>query len=208
LDIESMNRAKVKIAALALALALATLAGPAAATETIVFLRHGEKPAAGLGQLDCQGLNRALALPAMIARAFGKPDVIYAPNPAIAKTDDGRAYDYVRPLMTIEPAAIAFGLPVHAHIGFANVAALDGEVAAPADHDALVVVAWEHRLIDVAVRQLLADHGGDATQVPDWGDKDFDSIDVVRIDWSGAKETATFTRSREGLDGQPQACPK
>ena len=36
------------------------------ATETIVFVRHGEKPANGLGQLDCQGFNRALALPAVI----------------------------------------------------------------------------------------------------------------------------------------------
>jgi len=31
--------------------------------ETIVFLRHGEKPQRGLGQSTCQGLNRVLALP-------------------------------------------------------------------------------------------------------------------------------------------------
>ena len=36
------------------------------AAETIVFVRHGEKPEAGLGQLNCQGLNRALALPSVI----------------------------------------------------------------------------------------------------------------------------------------------
>ncbi len=53
-------------------------------TETIVFVRHGEKPAAGLGQLDCQGLNRALALPPVIA-AFGKVDAIFAPNPSQQK---------------------------------------------------------------------------------------------------------------------------
>ena len=29
--------------------------------ETIVMLRHGEKPAGGLGQLSCKGLNRALS---------------------------------------------------------------------------------------------------------------------------------------------------
>jgi hypothetical protein len=29
-------------------------------------VRHGEKPPHGLGQLDCRGLNRALALPALI----------------------------------------------------------------------------------------------------------------------------------------------
>jgi hypothetical protein len=28
--------------------------------KTIVFVRHGEKPQGGFGQLNCQGLNRAL----------------------------------------------------------------------------------------------------------------------------------------------------
>jgi hypothetical protein len=55
---------------------------------------------------------------------------------------------------------------------------------------------------------LLAEHGGDASVAPTWGDGDFDSIDVVKIDWSGPKESATFTRLREGLDGQPEACPR
>jgi len=39
------------------------------AEETIVFFRHGEKPSAGLGQLTCQGLNRALALPDVLRMA-------------------------------------------------------------------------------------------------------------------------------------------
>jgi hypothetical protein len=42
--------------------------------ETIVLLRHGEKPEGGLGQLNCQGFNRALALPQVIAKEFGKSD--------------------------------------------------------------------------------------------------------------------------------------
>lgn len=36
------------------------------AETTIVIIRHGEKPSAGLGQLSCQGLNRALALPQVL----------------------------------------------------------------------------------------------------------------------------------------------
>jgi hypothetical protein len=51
------------------------------AAETIVFVRHGEKPEGGLGQLSCQGLNRALALPSVIADSFGRPEAIFAPNP-------------------------------------------------------------------------------------------------------------------------------
>src|SRR5271163_3917319 len=102
------------------------LCGPASAvpstTETIVLVRHGEKPALGLGQLDCQGLNRALALPAVIARDFGKPVAIFAPDPAEKKDDLGLPYDYVRPLATIEPTAIAFGMPIDADIGVSDIA--------------------------------------------------------------------------------------
>jgi hypothetical protein len=84
------------------------------AVETIVLVRHGEKPDKGLGQLDCQGLNRALALPPVIAKTFGRPSAIFAPDPSRQKQDDGVSYDYVRPLATIEPTAIFFGLPVNA----------------------------------------------------------------------------------------------
>jgi hypothetical protein len=175
--------------------------------EKILFVRHGEKPALGLGQLDCRGLNRALALPRVIAKAYGKPDVILAPDPAVEKKDAGVAYDYVRPLATIEPTAIFFGLPVNANIGFANVEALQGALEAPANRKALIVVAWEHKLIDVVVRNLLAAHGGAGSAAPAWADDDFDSIDIVTIDWSEPKEQATFERAREGLDGQSEACP-
>ena len=110
-------------------------------TERIVFVRHGEKPALGLGQLDCRGLNRALALPGVIAKTWGKPDFIFAPDPAAEKKDAGVSYDYVRPLATIEPTAVLFGMPVDAHIGFADVAGLQAALEAPADRNALIVVA-------------------------------------------------------------------
>ena len=84
------------------------------AVETIVLVRHGEKPDKGLGQLDCQGLNRALALTPVIAKTFGRPSAIFAPDPSRQKQDDGASYDYVRPLATIEPTAIFFRLPVNA----------------------------------------------------------------------------------------------
>jgi hypothetical protein len=97
-------------------LSLLMLTGTAARSddtvETIVFIRRGEKPDKGLGQLNCKGLNRALALPPVIAKLFGRPSVIFAPDPSDRKVDDGEPYDYVRPLATIEPTAISFGLPV------------------------------------------------------------------------------------------------
>jgi hypothetical protein len=187
-----------------LAIVCAGGARAADAPERIVFIRHGEKPAAGLGQLDCRGLNRALALPAFFAKTFGKPDAIFAPNPSVEKKDDGQLYDYVRPLMTIEPTAIAFGLPIHAEIGFADVAGLRAALEAPEYRRALIFVAWEHNLIEVVARDLMRAHGGDPNAVPPWRHADFDGVDVITI--AGGK--ASFARLTEGLDGQPETCPR
>ena len=75
--------------------------------ETIVFVRHGEKPPSDEGQLSCQGLNRALALPDVLAAKFGRPDFIFAPLTTARTAHGGGTFSYVRPLMTIEPTADA-----------------------------------------------------------------------------------------------------
>jgi hypothetical protein len=170
-------------------------------------VRHAEKPPDGLGQLNCQGLNRALALPPVLKKAFGRPAAIFAPNPSEQKTDDGKLYDYVRPLATIEPAAIAFGLPVHADIGQSRANDLRQALELPIYHGAYVLVAWEHFEAMQVARALMTRHGGDAAAVPDWKGSDFDSIYVVKLRWSGTAATATFELAHEGLDGQPETCP-
>lgn len=179
----------------------------AATTETIVLVRHGEKPTGGLGQLNCQGLNRALALPAVIAKQFGKPDVIFAPDSAETKLDAGQPYNYVRPLATIEPTAIAFGLPVDTSIGVSKLSALKQRLEAAELHNALVLVAWEHSDLVLLVRMLVADYGGDPAVAPAWAGHDFDSIYVVKITRAAAKSSVIFERRSEGLDGQPATCP-
>lgn len=178
------------------------------AVETIALIRHGEKPQNGLGQLDCQGLNRALALPPVIAKIFGKPSAIFAPDPSHQKEDDGASYDYVRPLATVEPTAIYFGLPIDASIGFSDADRLRAAVQQPMYHNATVLVAWEHKLIEAIARALLEEHGADPAVVPKWDRDDFDGIYVVTIVRSGDGAKATFTRRSEGLDGQPEACPR
>jgi len=198
--------------ALMIALSVGTLlsrpvAAQDVATQTIVLLRHGEKPPLGLGQLNCQGLNRALALPAVIEKQFGRPDAIFAPDPAQAVSENGQSY-YVRPLATIEPTAIVFGLPVDASIGVFNLDALRQKIELPTYWNALVVVAWEGNAIARLARLLVADHGGDPRVVRDWkGNDDFDSMYVVRITRSAEQATVAFEQRHEGLDGQPTTCP-
>ena len=175
--------------------------------ETLVFVRHGEKPPEGFGQLNCQGLNRALALPAVIAAKYGKPDAIYAPDPGEKKDDHGHAWNYVRPLATIEPTAIQFGMPVQTPYGRSQTAALARTLVAPEWRGRTALIAWEHHDIERMVRKIVAAHGGNATDVPTWPGDDFDSIYVVRIDWSADEPRVTFSHDREGLDGRSTDCP-
>jgi hypothetical protein len=181
-------------------------------TKTIVFVRHGEKPEGGFGQLNCQGLNRSLALPSVIAKSFGRPEAIFAPNPSLPKEDAGKLYDYVRPLATIEPTAIQFGLPVDLSVAFDDRKGLQTVLEAhrAPDRNVLLLVAWEHRQIAPIARALLAAHGAEAetiNDVKDWAGNDYDSIYIVTIRQRGETTTATFKHGYEGLNGQPSACP-
>lgn len=176
--------------------------------ETIVFLRHGEKPDAGLGQLNCKGLNRSLALPAVLSGRFGRPDAIFAPNPSKQKDDSGTLYDYVRPLATIEPTAIAAGSPVDTTFGYDEIGKLQAALSLPKYRSALVFVAWEHKQIVDLVGTLLKDNGGDPHKMPPkWKGKDFDSLYIVRIDRRGAMPVASFEAEKQGLNGVNDSCP-
>ncbi len=200
-------RRSAMVGSLAVLAAAATPAGAAVQQETIVFVRHGEKPPGSLGQLDCQGLNRALRLPDVLARKFGVPQYIFAPDPRQQIRDAGHDWYYVRPLATIEPTAIRLAKPVNTAFGFSDIASLQRQLTLPRYHDALIFVAWEHLMIVKLVRSLMASNGGDPAEVPEWSHDDFDSIYIVRLTRDRGKTSAAFDRSAEGLNGQPTTCP-
>lgn len=178
------------------------------AKETIVAIRHGEKPPGGLGQLTCQGLNRALALPPVLAR-YGRPDAIYAPDPAQVVSDRGKIeYSYVRPLITIEPTAIGLGMPVNAQIGLLDIAKLQAAVTARVYANARIFIAWEHLKLNDFAKQLLTSYGDDPSAVPDWPNSDYDRIYIFTITQDGSKPKLAFKIEHEGLDGKlSDACP-
>jgi hypothetical protein len=140
-----------------------TVAPADANIETIVAIRHGEKPPEGLGNLNCRGLNRALALPNVLLPKYGKPAFIFAPNPT-EKVDWGKFY--VRPLVTIEPTAIRCQLPINTAYGYTQIDQLADELKKPAYQHVLVFVAWEHRLLVEFAQLMLKSYGGDPAQVP------------------------------------------
>ena len=158
------------------------LAGAEAhAQQTIVFMRHGEKPSGGYGQITCPGLNRALALPDVLIAKFGKPDYIYAPNPAVQISDPAGSFYYVRPLATIEPTAIRLGMTVRTKYGYNDIASLKAALITATKADATIFVAWEHQQLQKVVQNIMNAHGGRAV-VPAWTSGDYDTLYVVRVD--------------------------
>jgi hypothetical protein len=166
--------------------------------ETIVCIRHGEKPHAGLGQLTVRGLNRSLALPKVLLGKFGTPQFIFAPNPT--QKVDGDKYYYVRPLATIEPTAIKCGLPVDTEFGYREIQGLESELAKPQYQNATIFVAWEHGLLDEFAKNIVKDNGGDVTQVPAWPGKEYDMIFVFKITTENRQKKFSFTVDHEGLN--------
>lgn len=179
----------------------------AQAEVTIVMVRHAEKPAADLGQLDCKGLNRALKLGPLLNSRFGKADTVLAPNPAVKKTLGTSAWNYVRPLATIEPYAIRNGLPVNTEFGWNDPLALVNLLLTR--QRGLVIVAWQHHMLVETAKQLVQRLGANQ-RIPAWPSDDFDTIFVFKIDTSApAKPTLiSFETRQQGLNGQPTTCPQ
>lgn len=176
-------------------------------TETIVFLRHGEKPRHGLGQITPQGLNRAIALSTVLPEKFGKPDFI-SPDPSQKVEHEDGSQFYVRPLATIEPTAIALGMPVQTPFGYRQIDQLDEELTKPKYANAIIFVAWEHGREAEAAANLVEMFGGNRSDVPPWAGDDYDSLYVVRITRPIDKPpTVTFTHEHEGLDGESKEMP-
>jgi hypothetical protein len=181
-------------------------AGQARADQTIALFRHGEKPSGGYGQLACQGFNRALALPNVLNAMFGKPQYLYAPNPGVKISDPAGSFNYVRPLAAIEPTAIRAGLPVNTKYAYTDVAGVQASLITSAKNNTTAFVAWEHTYLVRIVQNIMNAYGGGVT-VPSWTFGDYDTIYVVRVNYSTGTPQAQFHKAVEGLNGQPTACP-
>jgi len=176
-----------------------------AKVETIIFIRHAEKPEAGLGQINCRGLNRALALPAVLTSKFGKLDQIYAPDPTGKVHDPAGAFDYLRPLATIEPTAIQLGMPVSCDYHYDQIKDLETELLSPERLGQVILVVWEHRFLNQMVKDLVQLKGGDPKQVPDWPGSEYDRIDILRI--PAENGPIAFAQDHENLNHLSDNCP-
>ena len=177
--------------------------------ETLVLVRHAEKPAEGLGLLTCKGLNRALLLPDFFAANFKRPDHVLAPNPAVKVTEihgNGQRYDYVRPLLTIGPTAVRFGVPINTQLPFNDPGLLADTLLDPQYHNDTIYVAWEHSNL-VAFTEIVLKRFHELAPVPQWPDSDYDTFYVLRMDW-GKVPTLKFEVRSENLGPISENCPQ
>jgi hypothetical protein len=204
-------RTKVMAVYVGLAFCLAaqgqTAPAPRVSTvETLVCFRHGEKPAGGLGQLSCQGFNRALALPRVLLAKYAAPQFAFAPDPAEGITEYAGTYNYVRPLATIEPTAIYCGIPVNTQFGFTQITNLEVELQKDIYQNATVYISWEHVFLVFFAQDMVRAYGGDPAQVPAWPEYDYDSIYLIKILRGPSGVSVTFSMDQEGLNSVGGGC--
>ncbi|CAI8707309.1 Histidine phosphatase family protein [Pseudomonas sp. IT-P260] len=185
-------------------------AQPVDGTQTLVFLRHAEKPAGGLGQLNCQGLNRAIELSTLLPEKFGKADYVFAADPTrnVEEGELDNSYSYIRPLMTISPAAIKLGLPVNIEFSANDTSDLARELTEDKYHNATIYTAWSHGYLPELINKVAGNAVGEKqTITDDWASGDFDSLYVLTLTWHNGKASLQSHSYKQGLDNGKATCP-
>ncbi|GLH38658.1 hypothetical protein RS1P1_29420 [Pseudomonas moraviensis] len=185
-------------------------AQPADGTQTLVFLRHAEKPEGGLGQLNCQGLNRAIDLSTLLPEKFGKADYVFAANPTrnVEEGELDNSYSYIRPLMTISPAAIKLGLPVNIEFSANDTSDLARELLDEKYHNSTIYTAWSHGYLPELINKVAGNAVGERQKITDdWAGDDFDSLYVLTLKWHNGKASLQSHSYKQGLDNGKDTCP-
>ncbi len=169
--------------------------------ETVYWIRHAEAHPKNWweeGNYVAAGQWRALDLPDAL-RGKIKPDLVYSIDPAqvIPSKDTASgdsAWSYVRPSLTVEPYAIATGLPFSLAASFDMIEQNPPQSSTVASafffnggqfSNHTLLVAWEHDHIPPTVNALLASFHGNNVVAPSWPDADYDTIWTVTLDAFG-----------------------
>lgn len=190
--------------------AVESRAQPVDGTQTLVFLRHAEKPGEGLGQLNCQGLNRALDLATVLPERFGKADYVFAANPSrhVEEGSKDESYSYIRPLMTITPSAIRLGLPVNIDYGANDTDELADELLRDKYRNATIYTAWSHGYLPELINTVAGKALGEERVITDdWNGDDFDTLYVLTLTWHDGKASLLSRNVRQGLNDGAHSCP-
>ena len=151
----------------------------------IIIIRHGEKPKNG-DNLNCQGLNRAVLLPAVIISKFGIPTFSYVPS-----LSADSATKHARMFQTITPLAVKYNLVINSKFNGKDSAGVVGDIL---KRQGIVFVVWDHKSILPIVHAF----GINDVQLK-WNDDDFDSIWII----SFKNDRAVLNIDRENINPSP-----
>ncbi len=147
----------------------------------VVIIRHAEKPAKG-DNLTCQGLNRAMQLPKVLYKKFGKPDYTYIPSMAMdTNTKHSRMFQ------TVIPMAVKYNLILNSKHEEKDYAGIAEDIKSK---KGTVLIVWEHKAIAPIVAALGINEPGLT-----WSDDDYDSIWIITFQ----NGKATLTKDKEDL---------
>lgn len=178
--------------------------------ETVYMIRHAEAhPADGWddGNYIGAGQWRALDLPNALVNQI-HPTQIFSIDPANAIPEGTGSVNssYIRPSLTVEPFAIANGMPLNLAASVAvfsqNPPALSTFASnffftRGAFSNQILLVGWEHDHIPPTVNALLTSYHAAPTQQT-WPDTDYDTIWTIRLD---AQSNLSVNNSLcEGID--------
>ena len=186
-------------------------AQPVDGTQTLVFLRHAEKPEGGLGQLNCQGLNRAIDLATLLPEKFGNANYVFAANPTrnVEEGELDNSYSYIRPLMTISPSAIKLGLPVNINFSANDTSDLADELLHDKYHNSVIYTAWSHGYLPELINKVASEASGEKhTITDDWSGSDYDTLYVLTLTWHNGKASLLSRNYKQGLNDGDQSCPE
>jgi hypothetical protein len=185
-------------------------AQPMDGTQTLVFMRHAEKPEGGLGQLNCQGLNRAIDLATLLPEKFGKANYVFAANPTrnVEEGELDNSYSYIRPLMTISPSAIKLGLPVNINFSANDTSDLTDELLLDKYHNSVIYTAWSHGYLPELINKVAGEAIGKKQNIiDDWESNDYDSLYVLTLTWHNGKASLVSHAYKQGLNNGQETCP-
>ncbi len=148
----------------------------------IIIIRHGEKPKDG-DNLNCKGLNRALALPKVLVQKFGVPSYNYVP--AVVGSEGSTKHS--RMFQTIAPLSVKYNLHINSLYNGKDSSGVAKDVL---QKNGTVLIVWDHKSIVPLVNAF-----GIHDYFLKWQDDDFDSIWIVTFK-SGK---AFLTKDAEGL---------
>lgn len=172
-----------------------SLAFQVQAQDSVIIIRHGEKPAKG-DNLTCKGLNRAIAIPRVLTSQFSVPLYTYVPQ----LTCDN-ATKHSRMFQTVLPLAARYNLTINSEFEKSKtkeVAKGIKSVLGEQQKTGTILVVWEHKnILPIATALGVAD-------AQPWADDDYDSIWIIT---QPGTKMARLVKTKEGLNGVSDQCP-